>query len=238
MLRNPDSPFVLFHIFAGTILLVAGIAALLLRKGSRPHRMAGRIFTTCMVLVCLDGTYLAAIKADASLATRTGTMIIALTALYLAVTGWAAARRDDGETGWIERIAMLGIFTLAAISIYTGQLIAGRSDPLDLMPPPVYYVLAGIAAWLGALDISVLVRGGLSGRHRIARHLWRMCFAFFFAAAILFVANDHIFPQSWRDSGLLRLIPVAIIAAMLFWLVRVLFTRWWKTPHDGRIQAM
>ena len=50
------------------------------------------------------------------------------------------------------------------------------------IPARAYYILAGVAGFFGSLDILMILRGGVTGKHRIAQHLWRMCFAFLFAA--------------------------------------------------------
>jgi len=57
----------------------------------------------------------------------------------------------------------------------------------------------------------MMVRGGISGTKRLARHLWRMCFALFIASASVFLARPHLFPAIFRKSGLLVLLTVASI---------------------------
>ena len=61
---------------------------------------------------------------------------------------------------------------------------------------------------------------------RIARHLWRMCLALFFATGSLFFGQQDVLPQALRDSPILLLIlGFAPLAAMLFWLVRIRFAK-------------
>jgi hypothetical protein len=73
-----------------------------------------------------------------------------------------------------------------------------------------------------------LVRGGISGAPRIARHLWRMCFALFVAASSIFLARQHIFPAVLRTTGVLFLLSFFPLMVMIFWLVRVRFTKAFK----------
>ena len=74
-------------------------------------------------------------------------------------------------------------------------------------------------------DIRMLVRGGVSGLQRLVRHLWRMCFGLFIAAASIFLARPHLFPAILRRTHVLLLLGVLPLMLMIFWLVRVRFTR-------------
>jgi fatty acid desaturase len=71
----------------------------------------------------------------------------------------------------------------------------------------------------------MLLRQGISGGQRVARHLWRMCFALFIAAASIFLARQQLFPGLLRKTGVLFLLSLLPLLLMIFWLVRVLFTR-------------
>jgi hypothetical protein len=74
----------------------------------------------------------------------------------------------------------------------------------------------------------MLVRNGISGTQRIARHLWRMCFALFIAAASIFLARQQIFPAFLRKTGALFLLSFLPLILMIFWLVRVRFVNAYK----------
>jgi hypothetical protein len=79
----------------------------------------------------------------------------------------------------------------------------------------------GVVALLAATgDIRMMVRG-VEGTERIARHLWRMCFALFSAAGSFFPAQvPKMFPPL-RGSGLLWIPPLLVLLLMFFWLWRV-----------------
>ena len=79
---------------------------------------------------------------------------------------------------------------------------------------------------LGVLLLSLhltddLVRGTLSPRQRVARHLWRMCFAFFIATGSFFLGQQDVMPQAVRGSPILFVLAFAPFAIMIFWLVRI-----------------
>ena len=69
--------------------------------------------------------------------------------------------------------------------------------------------------------VSMLVLGRLSARQRIARHLWRMCFAFFIATGSFFLGQQDVLPQAVRGSPILFVLAFVPFALMLFWLARL-----------------
>src|SRR5258708_6900684 len=75
-------------------------------------------------------------------------------------------------------------------------------------PAGPYFFMGSVALLALAGDVRMLVRGGVSGTQRIARHLWRMCFAWFIASASIFLARPHLFPALMRKSGVLYLLTI------------------------------
>src|SRR5207342_2170985 len=56
------SPILIFHICAGTVGLLSGTAAMIYRKGSRGHVLAGRVFTVSMLCMAVGAVYLAIMR--------------------------------------------------------------------------------------------------------------------------------------------------------------------------------
>lgn len=56
-------------------------------------------------------------------------------------------------------------------------------------------------------------------------NLWRMCFAFFVATGSFFLGQQDVMPQAVRGSPILFVLAFAPFALMLFWLVRVRFSK-------------
>jgi len=92
-------------------------------------------------------------------------------------------------------------------------------------PAGPYFFLGSVAVVAAVGDIRLLVRKGISGAQRIARHLWRMCFALFIASSSVFLARQHLFPALLRKTGVLFLLSFWPLLSMIFWLVRLLFTK-------------
>lgn len=85
----------------------------------------------------------------------------------------------------------------------------------------MFYSFTGILAFAVTLDVSVIVRGGVSGGDRLSRHLWRVCAALLLAAFSFFLGQQKVFPLALRGSPILLLPEVAVLGTMIFWLVRV-----------------
>jgi hypothetical protein len=85
-------------------------------------------------------------------------------------------------------------------------------------------VLGAICLGAGLGDLRFVLRGQLSPSQRIARHLWRMCFAFFIATGSFFLGQQDalqaVLPFAVRGSPLLFVLAFAPFAVMLAWLVR------------------
>jgi hypothetical protein len=77
----------------------------------------------------------------------------------------------------------------------------------------------------GLGDLRFILRGKLSPTQRLSRHLWRMCFAFFIATGSFFLGQQDVMPRAVRGSPILFVLAFAPFALMLFWLVRVRFSK-------------
>ena len=55
-----------------------------------------------------------------------------------------------------------------------------------------------------------------------------MCFALFFAASFFFLGQQKVMPVFMHGSSILIVLALAPLAVMIFWLVRVRYTRWYR----------
>jgi len=225
------SPILLFHICNGVLGCLSGAAALSFRKGSRRHRLAGNVFVVSMLSMAAAGVYLAFMKS------KPGDVLGGTLTLYLVATAWMTARRREGETRIFDGAALLVVLTLGAVTVIWGLEAAKSQTGLKHGYPPGVYVFLGSVAMLSVVgDVRMLVRGGISGTSRIARHLWRMCFALFIAASSIFLARQRIFPVLLRETGALLFLSVLPLILMIFWLLRVRLTNAYKgksMPRSG-----
>ena len=226
------SPMLLIHIVSGTLGMLSGFVAVFLRKGSREHGIAGNVFVVTMLTLGATGAYMAALKS------QPGNVLGGLLTFYLVATAWLTARRSDGKPGLVDWGALLAILAVAVAEITFG--IQAASSPTGMkfdLPPHPYLIFGLVAALATAGDIRMLMRGGVSGTQRIARHLWRMCFALFIAAGSIFLARQQIFPDFLRRTGALVFLSFLPLLLMIFWFIRIRFAHAYKRRWMARAHA-
>ncbi len=216
-------PILVLHICAGILGLVSGAAAISFRKGSRRHGIAGNVFVISMMSMSTAAAYLALMKHQMN------NVFGGVLAFYLVTTAWATARRRDGETGIFDWGALLFALAVGAgIITYGFEVANSPTGSKDGVPAGMYFFLGSVALLSAAGDIRMLVRGGVFGVHRIARHLWRMCFSLFIATGSFFLGQQQAFPHSLRKTNVLFLPAILPLILLIFWLFRVLFTNTYK----------
>jgi uncharacterized membrane protein len=213
------SPLLLFHICGGLLGVLSGAAALSFRKGSDRHRIAGNVFVISMLSLSASGVILAVIRDQA------GNILGGTLTFYLVITAWMTVRRGAGERRGFDRGALLFALSIVGVALTWGLEAATSPTGLSHGYSVGVYVFLGSIALLATVgDIRLLVRGGSSGVPRIARHLWRMCFALFIAAASIFLAREQIFPAVLRTTGTLLILSFLPLLLMVFWLIRARIT--------------
>ncbi len=114
---------------------------------------------------------------------------------------------------------------LAVIEIGLGfKALASPRGMINGVPFFMLFFLATITTLAAAGDVRVMRFGALRAGRRLARHLWRMCFALFIAAGSFFSIRARvakILPEPFT-TPMMRALPVALVfAAMFYWLWRV-----------------
>jgi len=212
------SPLLFIHICGAVIGLLSGAMAVVFRKGSGWHAAAGTVFFVSMLCMSSSAAYVAAFE----LPNRVNFMMSVLT-FYLVATAWVAARRRDGKPGLFDWAALSLVLANGVAGIAWGiKAASSATGSLDKMPSPFYFVFATIALLCAVADIRMIARGGFTGGRRIARHLWRMCFALWITAMSLYPGRAQFFSKELRDTHLLMVPQWLLIGFMVFSLVRVL----------------
>ncbi len=210
------TPPVMFHAAAGAIGMVSGLTALSAAKGGLLHRGAGTVFVLSMTLLGASGAWLGFAKGEI------GNAIGGISTIYFITTAWMAARRRDGETGLFEIGAFLFAAAGAALG-YTALFISLR-DGTAFMGGIPGFVFSTVVALCALADLSVVLRHGVSGAGRIARHLWRMHLGLAVAVGSFFPGQLQLFPdyiQHIRPTILLFVPFFTVFVVMAFWLVRI-----------------
>jgi hypothetical protein len=200
----------LFHIIAGSFVLLFGIGALIFSKGEKLHRYSGNLFFFSLLLMAGSGAYFA------------DDPTIAISSVYFASTAWVIVLMPEKKIGVFDIVAFIVISVISANFFYA----AITSEPGFMVT--MFYIFGSVALLAALLDLNMIIRGGISGAHRIARHLWRMCYALL-GAVLSFVANTSDKWPNFIDANL----PIYLLILIIFyWLIRVLFTKWFDKRKD------
>jgi hypothetical protein len=227
------SPILVVHICGGTFGLASGAAALLFRKGSRWHVLAGKIFVASMLTMAGGAIPLAILKH------QPGNIGGGIFTFYLILTAWLTVRRADGTTNKFDWLVLLIPLALGLLTSFSGvEKLRTVGPPKDGVPAGMNFFLGSIMLLAATGDVRMLLRGGLAGTARIARHLWRMCFGLFIASGSFFLGpanrplrllsvvgfRQRIFRTLLREE-LLIFLAISPLLFLIFWLVRVRFSK-------------
>lgn len=208
------------HIAAGGLALISGFLALAAPKGARLHRKSGLLFVGAMVVMGLSGAVIAALTGVL------GSVFGGLLAAYLVVSGLTTVRplATGGRSLALGGMAVafgVGLFTIGGAA----ETLASGAFARNGVPVPMSLFLGSIALSAGVGDLRIFRSGPLRGARRIARHLWRMCFALFVASGSFFLGQADELPEPLRVYPVLTLLAVLPLLALLYWLWRVRIRR-------------
>jgi hypothetical protein len=131
---------------------------------------------------------------------------------------------------------------LAVLDTVGGVKALGRPNgSLDGVPYFMLFFLAAIMILAALGDLRVMRSGALRGRARLARHLWRMCFALFIAAGSFFSIRERVarvLPEPFTAMPLRMVAMLLPFAAMFYWLWRMRNRRALPviTRHDATLE--
>jgi hypothetical protein len=212
------------------------MAALVFRKGSPRHVLAGKVFVASMLTMAVAAVYLAIGKHESD------NIGAGLVTFYLVGTAWLAARRKDGETSRWDGLALLIPLALGILTWMNGlRVLRSGASSQDGVPVGMMFFMGSVMLLAAAGDLRMLVGGGLSGAKRMARHLWRMCFGLFIAAGSFFLGGanrplrllsavgigQHLSPALF-STALYLMLTLLPLLLLIFWLLRVRFTNGYK----------
>src|SRR5262250_2247375 len=227
------TPLLMFHIFGGIVGLLSGTAAMIFRKGSPKHVLAGKIFVAAMLMMASVGAFLAFLKHEPD---NVGG---GLFTFYLILTAWLTARRADGQTSKLDWAAVLIPLTLGSLTWVGGiKVVSSGGSSQSGVPVGMMFFMGSVMLLAAAGDIRMLMRGGVAGAKRIVRHLWRMCFGLFIASGSFFFGGNNrplrllssvglgrYWPPFLSSTGLYLVLTVLPLILLIFWALRIWITR-------------
>ena len=225
------SPFTVVHITGGAVGIVSGFTALFAGKGSTVHRRSGQVFVGAMLAMALTGGGIAIVKGG-----QVGNILGAMMALYMVVTALTTVRP---VSRWVDVGAMILATALGTWSVtLAGIAILGGKSTVANLPIPMVGVVFGIIPLLAAFgDSRVMRAGGIHGRPRLLRHLWRMNFALWIAAASFFTIRRRvamILPEPFLSQPV-RMIPFLLpLLATFYWVWRIKYRKAYRPVRIAR----
>ena len=109
---------------------------------------------------------------------------------------------------------------------------------LNGVPFQMHFFLATVLTLAAIGDVHIMRSGVLRGAPRLARHLWRMCFALFIAAGSFFSVRERVatvLPEPFTTAPMRALPILLLFGAMFYWLWRLRGRRTLPVPvrHDS-----
>lgn len=204
------------HIAAGGFALALGAVTLSVRKGGTLHRGGGRLFVYAMTVMAVSAALL-------------GNPVAGLMTLYFISTGWAAAQRTSPWARRTNAAAAVLAVGLALIALVGGIRNIGSpalsSGGVRLHTIGVMSCILAAALLVSAVgDVRVMRFGLPDAGRRLARHLWRMCFALAIAGGSFFSIRERVarvLPEALTTAPLRALPMVLLCGVMCYWLWRV-----------------
>jgi hypothetical protein len=200
------------HVAAGGLAIVLGAVALSVKKGGTIHRRNGLVFVCAMFVLGITAAML-------------GNVLGGLMTVYFVGTAFTTVRPESPWTRRSHVAALIVALGLALLDIMGGvKAFTSPRGFLNGVPFPMLFFLATVMILAGAGDLRVVRSGMLSGGPRLARHLWRMCFALFIAAGSFFSIRERVakvLPQPFATAPMRALPIVLLFVAMFYWLWRI-----------------
>ena len=209
------------HIAAGGLAIVLGAVALSAKKGGTVHRRSGLLFVYAMLVMGTSASILGLRKGGLT----DGNAMAGLLTLYFVGTALTTVRPVSRWTRAINLVALTVAAGLALFLIVAGlEALSSPTGRRNDAPFQMLFFLATLMMLAATGDVRILRSGMPRGRTRLARHLWRMCFALFIAAGSFFSIRERVasvLPEPFT-TGPMRALPILLLfGAMFYWLWRV-----------------
>lgn len=204
------------HIAAGSIGLVAGAVALSSRKGGKLHRRGGLVFVTAMLAMSASAIPLA-IWAQKPTSVMGGALTF-----YLVLTSLLTIRRPTARLDCVWVVTTLAALSISIVFFTLGfEGLRSETGSIDGLTPEPMFVFGSVSLIAMMGDLRMLLARSVSRSYRIARHLWRMCFALLMAVVSFFLGQAQVLPELVRNSPVPALMPIAVVILMVYWVLRV-----------------
>ncbi|MBD2754062.1 DUF2306 domain-containing protein [Spirosoma validum] len=179
---------IIIHATGGTLALASGPVAMLTKKGSTPHRRAGRVYVCSMAVVFVTAVVVAYVKSLAFL------FMIAFFSFYLVLAGYRALKLKKLHLGqqptWIDWALQggAGLFAIALAEwgIYTWL----QGDTFGI----VAIVFGAVLLWRTSHAALRFVHPPEDPKYWLYTHIAGMCAGYIATLTAFLVVNNHFLP--------------------------------------------
>ncbi|OHU85687.1 MULTISPECIES: DUF2306 domain-containing protein [Pseudoalteromonas] len=207
---------ILIHITAGAIVLLTGFTAIVAKKGNAFHRQLGNVYVVSMLTLGISGTIIAVVR-YVPISIMNGLVLC-----YFVLSAINVIRQPDNQTNLADRflfcfatLLFLGLFGFAY------QTMLMPDGKLGGFGTTAYVIFGSVLAFCSVADYRYIKLGGLQGKDKLIRHLWRMFFPLFMSTAAFFLGQAIHIPEAIRTIEFL-LTPVAfVILTAVYWVFKV-----------------
>ena len=131
-------------------------------------------------------------------------------------------------SAWTRTFNVAALMVVVGLALLTiGGGVKAFNSPGGFhngVPFPMFFFLATVMLLAAAGDVRIMRSGVPRGGPRLARHLWRMCFALFIAAGSFFSIRERVakvLPEPFTTAPMRALPILLLFGAMFYWLWRV-----------------
>jgi hypothetical protein len=173
-----------------------------------------------MITMGISGSILATLRSLTN-----ANVLGGFTSCYFVITALTTIRDVSAWTRRLNLAALVVGLALSVIEIVLAfKALTGPGGMINGVPFFMLFFLAGVTALAVIGDVRVMRSAKLRGPRRLARHLWRMCFALFIAAGSFFSIRERVakvLPEPFTTPAM-RVLPIALVfVAMFYWLWRL-----------------
>lgn len=208
------------HIAAGTLGIMAGFAAILLKKGQQLHKRIGWTFLLSMLVLGASGIIIAIAK-NIPLSMLNGGLVC-----YLVLSSFITIRAKTSFKSIINRPLLgFGLLLVAGYSYYFYLAVRSSPEQIGGFGSGAFAVFGLITFYALCEDLYFMLCNKMSRKVVLIRHLWRMLFPLFMATAAVFLGQAKLFPAILAQSGALFIPVVLVLLSLLYWIVKVSFQK-------------
>ena len=207
---------IILHIIFGALSLLVGYAVILCPKGKTSHKYLGRIYVVSILVLGLTGTYIALIVNVPI------SMLNGLVLCYFVLSALNVIYQAPNRTNLFDKLLLVYSSALVIGFVwYSYQTTKVADGKLGGFGIEAYVAFGSVMLFSAIADFRYLLSGGLGGRSRLIRHLWRMFFPLFMSTAAFFLGQSRHLPEALRSIEFL-LLPVGfVILSAIYWVLKI-----------------